>query len=237
MIITFHFCLLSLVIFAPLVPILTKSAPCRVSLKLAIFSLFPFLVIGVCSFLLLQLGGRPTVEWLLPGLSAFLTGLVAKKPAMFFIVKRGLIIVSIILCFNFICLVNFGEYTANRKETSIILNTLQKTLLLKAEKELGNAFQNLETIPKGYISDLLSDDHFNHGFLWSFQEEWHSCLTRLVYIKKEAAAVWHSGDGKLELKLKEKKSTRELDDQENTAWFENGVFRVAGTEGERPWSC
>lgn len=157
------------------------------------FAMFPFLLLGVLSGLLLSSTGKPLVEWILPALSVLFIGKFAKSRFAFETARWTLLVVAIILFYNFTELVH-RNYTAAPEMTRRAAAAQCHNLIRSAGKDLRRSFPAGSVLPEGPVSKYIPNSPYvkNVATLHA-RHEWHTVFTRLNRVDLARAVLWYPG--------------------------------------------
>lgn len=201
MAITIHCLLLGIAALVPATVVVRGLGQSRASAKSLVCAALPFVVLGCISLLLMQIAGPPFIEWFLPGVSAVLVTALDGGQRLSGVVRRSLLLLALVLCGEYLWLVNWGGYTANPRAVKDLTEGQCAALKIVARTRLIEAYGDLEAIPQGYIGNLLKDPSFTTHLVNSARPEWHTCFTRLMRVEKENAVLWHEGRGQIKVRL------------------------------------
>jgi hypothetical protein len=110
--ITIHVSLLILVIVLT-IALVAWQPGCIPRSPVAVFlRMLPLLVIGVIFSLLLSVDGHPVPEWAIPTMAIAIVGLFCRSKAGFRYGTHVILMAAIVLCCNWMRLVQTGDYTS-----------------------------------------------------------------------------------------------------------------------------
>lgn len=154
--------------------------------------LLPFVLLGLCSKLLVSGTGTPNLEWILPLFGVLNLWLFCNRESVFRYGSIVLLSIALLQCFNFVYLVH-GDYTAQPEFSEKIAAAQQKALLLSAKEAIRHSFPKDELVPPGNVATLLGDSRFAEANSLSFERQWHTMFTGLYLIKRKKTTLWCSG--------------------------------------------
>ena len=156
-------------------------------------SLWPFLILGVLSNLLLNANGAPLVEWLLPAIASALTTVFCRSERIVLWLRCIFPTLACFLWLNFLLLVGSKEYTANPAWPTKIAESRTSAALNEARREIERRFSPEDVVREDFVADILGEESFSQ--LWDVHTErqWHTFFTRLSVVERRAAGVWCPG--------------------------------------------
>jgi hypothetical protein len=153
----------------------------------------PLLVVGVICQLLLSAAGKPSLEWAVPALAVLAVGLGCRSEGAFRAARWGFLAASLVLCDNFMTLVQLGGYTADPGTSRTIARALQRTEISRASDALMQAHAAGGELPAGPLSALLHRPGYDQVEGRTIERLWHTPLTGLYRVRRTRGSLWYPG--------------------------------------------
>lgn len=119
--VTFHLAQMVAVVALTIVAVALAPGYARRPARSLLLAVTPFLLVGVLSFLTLNAGGKPTLEWMLPLCGVVVLGLFCRSDPIFRRAGAAMLVLSVVLVGTFLSLVGSGDYTAAPASTARML--------------------------------------------------------------------------------------------------------------------
>lgn len=153
----------------------------------------PLLVLAVLTRFLLSAPGVPVIEWLLPLTGVLVVGFYCKSNKLFAAYSASALIISLVLCGNYIALVHGGGYTGRPSVSEHGWRNSELNAVRSAESDLRKTFPEEAIVPEGPVATLVGNEEYNHVEKIHARRTWHTWLTGLYAIERRDAVVWCRG--------------------------------------------
>ena len=168
----------------------------RRSVGSALTNCWPILLIAILSLLMLNIGGRPTLEWGMFLIIGMTNAMFVNDDQLRQRIRLGCLICTAGLTFSFFELVCNGEFSADTRTWESINRGRLKHSIEKAAVKLDEKFGADQEI-KGPVSELLGIPISVETI--KYRREWHTVFTKLserVRVPCELMATGEFKEGK-----------------------------------------